>query len=383
MRVEKMNERDRNDPPGADRDTVIVRTSLVGVAVNLVLAGIKAAVGLAAHSIAVVLDAVNNLSDALSSVITIVGTRLSGKLPDKKHPLGYGRVEYLSATVVAALVLYAGLTALYESVKRIAAPETSAYTVVSLVMIGLAVAAKLVLGRYVKKQGEAVGSDSLRASGTDALSDAILSASVLACALIQTLTGLSLEAYVGAVIAVFIIRAGIGIIRETISEILGQRTDTELSQRVKELVCREDGVYGAYDLFLNNYGPGRYYGSVNIEVADSAAAAEIDRMARHIKGRVYHKTGVTLTGIGVYSRNTTDPAIVRLREEIERCVLARDEVLQVYGFDFPEGGSEVHFYVVLNFGLDYKTELAKITADLNALYPGVRFKLAPHIDISD
>ena len=124
MRVEKMNERDRNDPPGADRDTVIVRTSLVGVAVNLVLAGIKAAVGLAAHSIAVVLDAVNNLSDALSSVITIVGTRLSGKLPDKKHPLGYGRVEYLSATVVAALVLYAGLTALYESVKRIAAPET-------------------------------------------------------------------------------------------------------------------------------------------------------------------------------------------------------------------------------------------------------------------
>ena len=123
-----MHERDRSSTRSADRDGLIIRTSLIGTAVNLALAGIKAAVGLAAHSIAVTLDAVNNLSDALSSVITILGTRLSAKLPDKKHPLGYGRVEYLSATVVAALVLYAGLAALYESVRRILVPETAEYT---------------------------------------------------------------------------------------------------------------------------------------------------------------------------------------------------------------------------------------------------------------
>ena len=378
-----MHERDRSSTRSTDRDALIIRASVIGTAVNLALAGIKAAVGLAAHSIAVTLDAVNNLSDALSSVITILGTRLSAKLPDKKHPLGYGRVEYLSATVVAALVLYAGLAALYESVRRILVPETSEYTALSLVMIGLAVGAKLILGRYVKKQGEAVGSDSLRASGTDALSDAILSASVLVCALIRTLTGLSLEAYIGAVIAVFIIRAGVGIIRETISEILGQRTDPELSRKVKELICREEGVFGAYDLFLNNYGPDRYYGSVNVEVADSATAAELDRMSRHIKGRVYWQTGVTLTGIGVYSRNTTDPAVVRLREAVENYVLSRDEVVQVYGFDISAEAREVHFYVVLNFGLDYKSELAKITEDLRGLYPEYSFKLAPHVDISD
>ncbi len=378
-----MHERDRSNKRNTDRDAVIIRTSLTGVAVNMVLAGIKAAVGLGAHSIAVVLDAVNNLSDALSSVITILGTKLSRKLPDKKHPLGYGRVEYLSATIVAALVLYAGLAALYESVKRIIAPETSEYTAVSLIMIGLAVATKLVLGRYVKKQGEAVGSDSLRASGADALSDAILSASVLVCALIQILTGLSLEAYIGAIIAIFIIRAGVGIIRETISEILGQRTDTELSQKVKELICREDGVFGAYDLYLSNYGPDRYYGSVNIEVADSATAAEIDQMSRHIKGRVYWQTGVTLTGIGVYSRNTTDDEAVQLREEIEKRVLAQDKVLQVYGFDISADKREIHFYVVLNFGLDSKTELAKITEELKKVYPEINFKLAPHVDISD
>ena len=184
-----MNQRERSSPRDTGRDAVIVRTSLIGVAVNLALAAIKAAVGLAAHSVAVVLDAVNNLSDALSSVITILGTRLSGRMPDKKHPLGYGRVEYLTATVVAALVLYAGLAALVESVKRILAPQTAEYTAVSLALMGLAVAAKLVLGRYVKRQGEAADSDSLRASGADALSDAVLSASVLACALARTLTG--------------------------------------------------------------------------------------------------------------------------------------------------------------------------------------------------
>ena len=378
-----MNQRDRDSSRITDRDLLIIRTSLAGAAVNLALAGIKAAVGLGAHSIAVVLDAVNNLSDALSSIITILGTRFSVKLPDKKHPLGYGRVEYLSATVVAALVLYAGLTALIGSLKRIFAPQTSEYTALSLVLIGLAVAAKLALGLYVKKQGEIANSDSLRASGTDALSDAILSASVLGCALIRMLTGLSLEAYVGAVIAVFILRAGIGIIRETISEILGQRTDTELSQKVKELVCREEGVFGAYDLYLNNYGPDRYYGSVNIEVADTATAEEIDRMTRHIRGRVYWQSGVTLTSIGVYSRNTSDPELIQLREDIEQRVLAREGVIQAYGFDFSSEKREIHFYVVLNFGLDYRVELAEISEDLQKLYPGYHFRLAPHVDISD
>ena len=378
-----MHERDRNNTQSADRDAVIIRASMIGIAVNMVLAGVKATVGLASHSIAVVLDAVNNLSDALSSVITILGTKLSGKQPDKKHPMGYGRVEYLSATVVAALVIYAGIAALYESAVRIIIPETSEYTAVSVIMIELAVAVKLLLGRYVKRRGEAVGSDSLRASGTDALSDAVLSASVLACALIKTLTRISLEAYIGVIISVFIIRSGVGIIRETISEIIGQRTDTELSQKVKELICQEDGVFGAYDLFLNNYGPDRYYGSVNIEVADSATAAQIDQMSRHIKGRVYWQAGVTLTGIGIYSRNTTDAEAVRLREEIEKSVMSRNEVLQVYGFDISADMQEIHFYVVLDFGLDYKTELAKITEYLETLYPKIRFRLAPHMDISD
>ena len=140
----------------------------------------------------------NNLSDALSSIITIVGTKLAGKLPDKKHPLGYGRIEYLSALIVSGIVLYAGITAAVESVKKIIHPEKPDYSAVSLVIIAVAVVVKIVLGRYVKKKGEAVNSEALIASGTDALSDAVLSASVLASALVYLASGISLEAWVGA-----------------------------------------------------------------------------------------------------------------------------------------------------------------------------------------
>ena len=191
------------------RDQVIIRTSIIGIMTNVFLAAFKAFVGIVSHSIAVTLDAVNNLSDALSSIITIVGTKLAGKRPDKKHPLGHGRVEYLSAMIVSGIVLYAGITSAVESVKKIIHPEKAEYSTVSLIIIAVAIAVKLILGKYVKTQGEKVNSGSLVASGSDATFDAILSASVLASAIIFLATGISLEAWVGVVIAVFIIRSGI------------------------------------------------------------------------------------------------------------------------------------------------------------------------------
>ena len=197
---EKHNEENRNK--------VIVKTSVVGIVTNVILASVKAVIGLMANSIAVVLDAVNNLSDALSSIITIVGNKLSRKLPNEKHPLGYGRIEYLTAMVIASIVIYAGITSCVESVKKIIHPEAADYSTISLVIIASAVVVKVVLGRYVKSQGERVNSGSLIASGSDALFDAILSLSVLASALIFIFTGLSLEAYVGVLISIFIIKAG-------------------------------------------------------------------------------------------------------------------------------------------------------------------------------
>ena len=209
------------------REKAIVKTSIIGVVTNVLLAVFKAIVGMVSHSIAVTLDAVNNLSDALSSVITIVGAKLGAKKPNKKHPLGYGRIEYLSSMLVAAIVLYAGITSLVESVKKIISPETPDYSTVSLIIIAVAIVVKLVLGQYVKKQGKKHNSGALVASGSDALFDAVLSASVLASAAVYLIWHISLEAYVGVIIAVIIIKAGVEMMIETLNDILGKRSDRE------------------------------------------------------------------------------------------------------------------------------------------------------------
>ena len=172
-----------------NRKKVIVRTSLLGIFVNIILSAGKALVGVFTKSIAVILDAVNNLSDALSSLVTIIGTKLGARLPNKKHPLGFGRIEYLSALVVSAIVIYAGMTSLVESIKKIIHPEKAEYSLVSLIIIGVAVFVKLILGLFVRSKGKKVKSTALTASGVDAMFDAILSSSVLISAVIYMFTG--------------------------------------------------------------------------------------------------------------------------------------------------------------------------------------------------
>ena len=356
------------------RQKLIVRTSLVGVLVNVLLAGMKAAVGLLANSIAVVLDAVNNLSDALSSVITIVGAKLSAKRPDKKHPLGYGRIEYFSALIVAALV---------ESVKKIITPETPDYSLLSLILIGAAVAAKILLGRYVTAKGRKADSDALIASGSDASFDAILSGSVLLCAILFKTTGLSLEPYVGAVISLFILKSGIEMIRDTLDDLLGARIDPELSHQIKSLICQEEGVRGAFDLLLNNYGPGRNYATVHIEVADSSTAAQIDRMTRSIQKRVFTETGVIVTGVGVYSYNTANDESAALQKRVTQAVLAHEGTLQVHGFYLDPETKELRLDVVFSFDADSRRLLEEITAEVQAMAPDYSVVIAPDVDLSD
>ena len=265
-----------------NRDRIIIRTSIIGILANVFLAAFKAVIGLTAHSIAIVMDAVNNISDAASSVITIVGTKLAGKEPDKKHPFGYGRIEYLSAMVISLLVLYAGVTALVESVKKIIHPNVPDYTAASLIIVAVAVIVKIVLGRYVKHVGEEVNSDSLVNSGEDATLDSVISASTIVAAIIYLVFGLSLEAWLGAVIALVIIKSGIEMLRDTISQILGEKNDPDLAKNIKETVCSFPDVHGAYDLVLNNYGPDKWNGSIHMEVPDTLTADRLDQLIRDI-----------------------------------------------------------------------------------------------------
>ena len=361
------------------RDKVIIKTSVIGIATNVLLAAFKAVIGILSHSIAVTLDAVNNLSDALSSIITIVGTRLANRLPDKKHPLGYGRIEYLSALIVAGIVLYAGITAGIESVKKIIHPETSVYSVISQVIIAVAVAVKIVLGRFVKAQGEKVNSGSLVASGSDAMFDAILSASVLVCAI----TGLPLEAYVGVLIAVYIVRSGIEMMRETLDELLGMRTDTETAAQIKRILNEEETVHGAYDLITYNFGPDRNYATVHLELPDTMTAGEIDTLTRRVASKVYRETGVLLTGVGVYALNTGDDEAARIREDVSQKVLAHDWALQIHGFFVDTETRTMRFDAVLSFDIKPRDGLATLHQELEKAYPGYAIQIVPDVDVSD
>ena len=265
-----------------NREAVIVRTGIIGIVVNVLLAAFKAAVGLTANSIAVILDAVNNLTDAISLIVTIGGTKLSARKPDKAHPLGFGRVEYLTALIVAGLVLYAGITSAVESVKKIINPATPDYSAVSLLIIAVAIAVKIFLGRYVKAKGESVNSGALKASGADAMFDAVLSASVLASALFFIATGISLEAYVGAVISLVIIKAGIGMIVDTLNDILGKRENSEVTDQITKILCEEPKVHGAYDLVVYNFGPSKNLASVHLELPDTMTVKEVDALTRRV-----------------------------------------------------------------------------------------------------
>jgi len=365
------------------RETVIVRTSAIGIAANVVLAAFKAFVGLAANSIAITLDAVNNLSDALSSIVTIIGARLANKKPDKQHPLGHGRVEYMSQLIVAAIVLYAGITSAVESAKKILWPETADYTIPSLVVVASAIVVKIVLGAYVKRKGHEVNSGALIASGEDASFDAILSASVLGSAIVFLATGVSLEAYVGALISFFIVKSGIEMISDAVNEMLGMRISSELSRKIKEVVCQEPEVRGAYDLLLHNYGPDRYLGSVHVEIDDTLTAAQIDELTRRIQEHVYRACSVVITTVGIYSHNTDDAA-AQARMAITKMAMEHDDVLQVHGFYMSEADKDIRFDVIIGFGAQDREALCShIIRDAMRLYPGYTVRVTLDTDVSD
>ncbi len=331
------------------RERIIVNTSIIGIVANVFLAAFKAGIGLMTNSIAILLDAVNNFSDAGASIITIVGTKLAGKEPDKKHPFGYGRVEYLSAMVISLIVLYAGITSFEESVEKIIHPEAAEYTTVSLVIVAVAVVVKIVLGRYVKSVGMKVNSDSLVNSGEDATLDSIISASTLVAAGIFMAFHISLEAWLGAIISIVIIKSGVEMLKDTISQILGERNDAELAKAIKDTVISFPGVQGAYDLVLNNYGPNTWNGSIHIEVPDTYSADQLDHLIRAISMKVLAEHQVVLTAVGVYSVNTQDEEVIAARNKVSEIVFSHKYVKQMHGFYLLKEPKSMRFDIVVSF----------------------------------
>ena len=374
----------REETAGNSREKTIIRTSIIGMIANVFLAAFKAVVGLMSNSIAIVLDAVNNISDAGSSLITIIGTKLAGKEPDKKHPFGYGRIEYLSAMIISVIVLYAGITSFVESVKQIIHPETPDYSTVSLIIVAVAVVVKILLGRYVKGVGVKVNSDSLINSGEDATLDSIISASTLVAAGIFLIFHISLEAWLGAIISLIIIKSGIEMLRETISKILGERNDTELAQGIRETVMSFPDVQGAYDLVLNNYGPDTWNGSIHIEVPDTYSADRLDQLIREITMKVLAEHHVILTAVGVYSVNTKDENVIEAYRKVRDIVLAHEHVKQIHGFYLTEDRKTMRFDVVVSFdAADRKAVCREVTENVQQEFPDYRLQVTMDTDFAE
>lgn len=367
----------------SNRTAQIIRVSYCGIGVNLLLVIFKAIVGLAARSIAVLLDAVNNLSDALSSVITIVGTKLAGKAPDKEHPYGHGRIEYVTASVVAIIILFAGLSAMRESVKKILHPSEPDYSILSLVILAAGVGAKILLGKYYQKRGRELHSDSLSASGTDALFDAVIAFATLLAAGMNLLFGWKLEGIMGAVISLFILKAGVSILSETVSSIIGVRADEQFTKRLKHAIRQYPGILGAYDLILHSYGPETYFGSVHVEVDDSMTMREFDALNRKIVPEIFEQFGVLLT-IGIYASNTSERRAHQIKNAVREEVRKHPELMQMHGFYADIQKKTVSFDVVYDFRTAQPDHLVRvIRSDLTKRFPDYHFDIRLDSDFSE
>ena len=344
------------------REKQITKTSLVGIIANIFLAGFKALVGLISGSIAIILDAVNNLTDVLSSVITIVGIKLAKRKPDNDHPFGHGRVEYFSAIIISGLVLAAGIMSLIESVKKIFNPSMPDYSAATVIIVAVAVVVKLILGKYVKGQGEKYNSDALVASGADASFDAVISAATLLSALITIIFKINLDGIIGAIISAFIIKAGIELFMEAISSVMGSRPDSETTKAIKQTIRDIDGVNGAYDLVLHDYGPDSAIGSVHIEIPAELSAAELHKLTKKIQLTVLEEYHIFLT-VGIYA---IDAEHNPQRDRIKALAMAHQGVLGVHGIYIDDDGKYSSFDVLTDFTVADKDALkAQITNEVN------------------
>ena len=366
-----------------NREKKIVQTSIIGIVGNVLLVGAKALIGFLAHSISIITDAVNNLSDALSSVITIIGTKLSTKKPDKKHPYGHGRVEYLTSLIIGVLVLVAGGTAIYESIMTLINGTIAEYNYVSIIVISLAIVVKVALGLYFRLVGKKVNSEPLKASGKDALFDALLSVATIIGIITSLVWNFNVEGYIGILIGLFIIKSGIEILRSGISLIIGERVDTEYANTIKKIVCSFPEVQGAYDLIVNNYGESKSIASIHVEVDDSLTARDIHHLSRNIAEKVFAETGAIIT-VGIYAKNESNETVKKIKQYIMNKIKGNKDIKQIHGFYVDDEKMLITFDLVFDFKCEKPEEVMKeLQIDLVEKYPEFNYYIIKDTDFAD
>jgi cation diffusion facilitator family transporter len=257
------------------RNSYGVLGGIIGIVVNIILFIIKLSVGVIVSSIAIMADAFNNLSDAASSLITILGFKLSNKPADREHPFGHGRIEYLSALIVAFMVMLVGLQFIKSSFERIVNPSPVAFELVSFILLIISIFFKIWLSKFNKFIGEKINSSALKAASTDALGDVFTTTCVAISFLASKFTSFPIDGYIGMFVALFIVYAGFNLVKDTINPLLGEAPDPELVESIERMVLSYDNILGSHDLIVHNYGPGKCMASIHAEIPGNINVVDI------------------------------------------------------------------------------------------------------------
>ena len=358
-----------------ERRRIGEKASITGILCNLALFVLKLVIGSAGHSLSVVADAFNNMTDFVSSFVSLVSVQLSGKPADREHPFGHGRIEYFAAIIIAIIVLMAGMASMIESVKKILHPTLPQYDTIMLVVIVVAIVVKILLGTYVRRTGHELRSDALIASGADALFDAIVTLSTLVSAIIMLLWQMNLDGWFGVLISLVILKAGLEMLASPINELLGSHVPREFVTKLKREVMSFDQVLGIYDIIMNNYGPDTYIGSIHVNVPDTMTAREIHRLTREITLRIYEKFGAVVT-VGIYAVSRGDSTEGRLQHDVMQMAAHCAHVTQVHGYYYYEDQQLITIDVVPDDEVTDNDAFARTMSEtLHSAFPHQRFSI--------
>ncbi len=357
------------------REGIITTTSALGIIVNVLIAAAKTVIGLLASSVAIVSEGANNATDALSSIMTLIGAKLARKHPDEKHPFGYGRIELLSSLVISGIILFAGIEALIGSVTLIFEPQEMTVSYVSIVIIAATAVIKLFLGFYTIKKGKEAESVALVAVGTECRSDSFASLISIVSSLVFIIFGLSLDAYAGIIISCLIIKAGFDALKETVGDILGRPGDHDLAVKLYKEILKTDGIIGAADMILHNYGPDEWSGSVNVEIDHSKSVGEIYEFLHSLQLRIMHEYHVTMV-FGVYAVDNDRAETKELRGAIAGFVKSREHLKSYHAVYRDTKNKVIYCDFIVDYELtDWDAVREAFKEYMAKLYPGYGIEL--------
>ena len=365
-----------------NRDKQIIKVSLYGILTNVALVVFKGIVWFLSNSIAIVLDAVNNLSDVISSLVTIIWIKLSSRKPDKEHPYWHWRIEYFASVIIAAIILIAWLAAAKESIEKIIHPVETNYTIVTIIVVTVAIFVKIILWTYFKKQWKKLNSWSLTASWVDALNDSLISLSTLIWALISIFFNIWLEWYLWVIISIFIIKTGIEILKDTIREIIWTRADPELVSKLKSKVLSYEWVLWVYDIMLHNYWPNKIIWTAHIQVNDDVTAKEIHRLTREIQVWIYSAFGIVLT-IWIYASNN-GWEFGEIQKELNEIIKKYENIIQMHGFYVDNVTDNISFDLIFDFKEEHPEKIVrKIKKEIKDKFPKYTYNVIIDTDVSE